>query len=126
MKKIKHQTLFINVLILFFTFFMGFIGSILLLNKRITETVKSLIDGTITGKQSVSLFGLNIVNFESIKNKEIYDIKIIKTGIYNYIPFIVGILFVLIVILLTLIFKRLIIKLKKIPIINCKYPSNNP
>lgn len=113
MKKIKHQTLFINVLILFFTFFMGFIGSILLLDKRITETVKSLIDGTITGKQSVSLFGLNIVNFESIKNKEIYDIKIIKTGIYNYIPFIVGILFVLIVILLTLIFKRLIIKLKK-------------
>lgn len=108
MKKINYQSLFKNIVIYVLVFFTGFIGTILLIDKQKTDLLNLMINGDIAGKQEIKIFGLKAVEFVSVKQGDSYNINIIKSYMYNYLPFIVGFSLVIIAILLTIIVKKVL------------------
>lgn len=97
-----------DIAVYFLVFLTGFIGSILLINKKITELINLLVEGSITGKQDVVIFGIKVMEFHSVKHGAGYDIEMMRTAIYNYVPVIIGLGAVMIAVLLTLLIKKVL------------------
>lgn len=70
---------------------------------------------TIPGSKDVSIFGLNVVEFVSTESGEINNIDVVKTQLYNYILFIIGLLLVLLSMILTLLIKKYVNKSRTKP-----------
>ena len=106
MKNKKYKEVFKNGFIFLGVFFVGFIGSILLINKKVNDTLSLFMDQMAQESQKVSIFGWNVVEFVSTESNGIRNIDVIKTQLYNYIPFIVGLLLVLLSVILTFLVKK--------------------
>lgn len=101
-----------NIVIIFLVFFTGFIGTIVVMSKRVNDLTETIIQAQVEMSDSISFFGLEAVKFVCIEKDGELSIEIIKSNLYNYLPFISGIVLLILSLLLTLIIKRILQKNK--------------
>lgn len=101
-----------NIVIIFLVFFTGFIGTIVVMSKRVNDLTETIIQAQVEMSDSISFFGLEAVKFVCIEKDGGLSIEIIKSNLYNYLPFISGIVLLILSLLLTLIIKRIMQKNK--------------
>lgn len=101
---------FKNFIIVFVVFATGFIGSMLLIFKRSNEAMSTVLHAESNVTESVNFFGFKIAEYTCVYQNEEQLINIEKSGMYNSIPILAGIVLLLIVIVLVLLTKRILKK----------------
>lgn len=94
-------------------FLVGFIGTIALIIKRSYDMTAAMVNIQEETVQTVKLFGIKVEEFRSIYNNGGYEITIVKNMMYDYLPFIVGFILLIVVIVMTIITKKLITNYNK-------------
>lgn len=94
-------------------FLVGFIGTIALIIKRSYDMTAAMVNIQEKTVQTVKLFGIKVEEFRSIYNNGGYEITIVKNMMYDYLPFIVGFILLIVVIVMTIITKKLITNYNK-------------
>ncbi|MGX8850431.1 hypothetical protein [Amedibacillus sp. YH-ame10] len=110
MDKQRFITVAKNTGIALLIFMVGFIGTILLIMKKTSDMTSFIVNIQAETKEVVKIFGVKIMEFCSVNKNGAFEITIIKNGMYEYFPFIVGVLLLLSAFLLTLIAKKTISK----------------
>ena len=110
MNKNAISKLIKNIILSFVVFNVGFIGTMLVINHRATNISGEIVNAQVATIDYVSLFGLEIMEFCSYYEGEIYIIDITKIEYYNSIPIIAGLLLLLVVVTLSTLTKFLISK----------------
>lgn len=94
--------------IVFLVFMTGFIGTLLLIIKKTGDMTTAVVNANKETMEIVRVFGVNIMQFQSIYKNGAYEISITKNDIYYYFPFVVGSILLLIVCILTIVTKKIL------------------
>lgn len=99
-----------NILLTLFIFSVGFIIAILLVNSLSENAVTSILNQDLVGTNTLNLWGIDILVYQSYHASGQLMIKIINLPIYRYVPFICGILLVIIAWLMSFVTNKFIKK----------------
>lgn len=103
MKKKQIKKVLKNAALLILIFFIGFMGSMILLLNQSSNMTNFIINANAQTTKYINILGFNVMAFISVLNDDgSFSIEIIKSNYYDFIPIIVGLILVFLSILITL------------------------
>lgn len=109
-KKSKNIKKIKILIVIFLTFFVGFIGTILVMNKQVFDMTTIMMNEKIQSIEYIRYFSFNVIAFIGQIDNGNFIIDVVKSEWYNLLPFINGIIMVMVVLLLTVITKKIFIR----------------
>lgn len=110
MKKEKMNNYIKAIVLSFFVFITGFIGSILVLKKDSSELASKIVNINGETKEYVEFFGVKLMGFVSKLEDGKYVVDIYESNYYDYVPFLAGFVSLLVVLILAFLCKKIIRK----------------